>query len=294
MPKVSPILYVDDEPSNLLLFERYFEDGYAIHTARSGAEALEILDREPIELILTDQRMPGMTGVELLSKVAETRPDVARMIVTAHSDVRVVIDAINSGRVDQYISKPWEPDELQVILDRGLESFALRRRNRELVAQLETAHPERVAAAEAPLDEAVVLYVDDEPQNLEVFARAFGKDFTIVTALSGKEALELLGEREIHLIVADQRMPEMTGVELFEIVVRERPETVRIVLTAYLDIEAAVRAINSGGVYRYILKPWSPKEMRVVLERALEVYELRRRNRRLLAALDSPNSDRED
>lgn len=286
MPQRSSILYVDDEPTNLLLFERYFEDAYQIHTARSGAEALEILSREPIELVLTDQRMPGMTGVELLSRVAEKMPDTARMIVTAHSDVRVVIDAINTGRVDQYISKPWEPDELQVVLDRGLESNALRRRHRELVAELEASYPERIIAAEASLEEAVVLYVDDELQNLEVFERAFGQYFTLLTARSGKEALEILRRREVHLVVADQRMPEMTGVELFEIVVREMPETVRIVLTAYLDIEAAVQAINSGGVYRYILKPWSPKEMRVVLERALEIYELRRRNRRLLAALD--------
>lgn len=103
------ILAVDDEPANLRMLERLFHREYRILTANSGEEALEILQREDISLILTDQRMPGMTGTDLLRESLNTSPDAVKIILTGYTDIEALIDAINTSRIHKYMSKPWDP-----------------------------------------------------------------------------------------------------------------------------------------------------------------------------------------
>ncbi len=118
-----------------------------------------------------------------------------------------------------------------------------------------------------------VLYVDDEPANLVVFSAGLrGSQLPIVTAPSGAAALELMRKQEISVLVADQRMPGMSGVDLLDAVRTEFPDTVRILMTAYSDLEAAIDAINRGHVDLYLRKPWEPVELRQVLVGAVERY----------------------
>ncbi len=130
-----------------------------------------------------------------------------------------------------------------------------------------------------------ILYVDDEEHNLTVFEAAFEDYYTIHTALSARQALDILRLEEVHLVIADQRMPEMTGVQLLEALIDECPDVVRIILTGFVDIDAVIKAINAGRVYRYVTKPWDEIEFKVIIDRALESYELRWRQRRLLENL---------
>ncbi len=129
------ILYVDDEQDNLVSFKAVFRRQYNILIAESAAEALEILSKEAIGLVISDQRMPKMTGVELFEKIKDLYPDTIRMVLTGYSDMQAIIDAINKGNVYQYISKPWQADELKVIIQNALETHDLRRKNRELETQ---------------------------------------------------------------------------------------------------------------------------------------------------------------
>lgn len=129
------ILCVDDEEDNLLVFRSFFRRYYHIFTARSGPEALQLLQHQPVDLIISDQRMPNMTGVELLERVREDYPDMIRMILTGYSDIQAVVGAINKGKVYHYATKPWDGDELKNILDRALESYTLRQLNRRLVEE---------------------------------------------------------------------------------------------------------------------------------------------------------------
>lgn len=131
------ILYVDDDSAHLELFTRTFEDYYEIHRASSAHQALAILRRRPIHLIISDQRMPGMTGVQLFEAIQDELPDPVRMILTSYADVDAIIRAINAGRIYRFIKKPWDEQELRVILDRALESHDLKLRNRRLLAELE-------------------------------------------------------------------------------------------------------------------------------------------------------------
>ena len=130
-----------------------------------------------------------------------------------------------------------------------------------------------------------ILYVDDEPQNLYLFRSFFEHDYNVLTAKSGGEALELLQNQEIQVLLADQRMPGINGIQLLETVAREYPATVRVLVTGYADIDVVIDAINRGAVYRYLSKPWDIEEIKATIRNALEVYELKRKNQTLIGSL---------
>ncbi|MCF4966342.1 response regulator [Nostoc sp. CMAA1605] len=120
-----------------------------------------------------------------------------------------------------------------------------------------------------------ILVVDDEPDNLDLLYRTFRRDFQVLKAESGINALEILAvEGEVAVIISDQRMPEMKGTEFLSKTVPQFPDTVRIILTGFTDIEDLVEAINAGQVYKYITKPWDPGELKAVVQRAAETYDL--------------------
>jgi signal transduction histidine kinase len=132
------VLYVDDDTSNLVVFESGLRGELPVLTARSGAEALEIMRHHEIAVLLTDQRMPGMSGVELIEAVKTEYPDTIRMLVTAYSDIEAAIGAINRGQVHLYLRKPWEPVELKLTLTQARERYIAGRRVMELERRLTT------------------------------------------------------------------------------------------------------------------------------------------------------------
>ena len=121
-----------------------------------------------------------------------------------------------------------------------------------------------------------ILVVDDEQDNLDAFRFNFRKTFDILTATSGPEALGILENKDVAVVVTDQRMPKMTGVELLREVRIRQPDAVGIILTAFTDVDVLIEAINLGQVYRYITKPWDAKEVRGVLQYAIERFHLQR------------------
>jgi two-component system response regulator HupR/HoxA len=134
------LLIVDDEPGILETLAMTLSDDARVLTAPSGQEALEILEREDVSLVLTDQRMPGISGVDLLARARSLRPDAVRILLTGYADVDVIADAINRARVYRYIHKPWEPNELRLTVKRALEAYDLARENRDLTRRLEEAN----------------------------------------------------------------------------------------------------------------------------------------------------------
>ena len=133
----------------------------------------------------------------------------------------------------------------------------------------------------ADLSAFPVLVVDDEPDNLDAFRFNFKRVFTVHTAGSGDEALALLKQHDIAVIVTDQRMPKMTGLEFLKAARGVRPDAVGIILTAFTDVDVLIESINLGHVYRYITKPWDAKEVKGVLTQAIERFHLCRENARL-------------
>jgi len=120
-----------------------------------------------------------------------------------------------------------------------------------------------------------LMVVDDEPDNLALLYRTFRRDFEVVRAESAIAALKILDEQgEVAIIISDQRMPEMLGTEFLSKTVDRYPDTIRIVLTGYTDVEDLVEAINAGKVFKYITKPWIPDQLKVVIQQAGETYRI--------------------
>ena len=135
-----PVLYVDDEPENLRIFELTFRREFSILKARSGAEALEILHQQPVAVVLSDHRMPEMTGTDFLTQVREFDPRTVRLLVTAYGDAATLAQAINDGSIHRYVPKPWDPDEMRVTVRQAIELHALETERENLIAELTTLH----------------------------------------------------------------------------------------------------------------------------------------------------------
>ncbi|MCD4736963.1 MAG: histidine kinase [Bacteroidales bacterium] len=123
-----------------------------------------------------------------------------------------------------------------------------------------------------------ILYVDDEVHNLISFNATFRRDYRVLTAQSGKEGLKVLEENDVQLVLSDQRMPAMTGVQFLEKVRHQYPETIRMIITGFSDIDAVIGAINRGGIYKYITKPWDEREMMITIKNARQLFGLQEEN----------------
>jgi len=130
------ILFVDDEAQNLVSFKASYRRMYDVHTAESGEEGIEVLRNNDVDLVITDQRMPGMTGVEFLKTIIPEFPDTVRIVLTGFSDIEAIVGAINEGQVFRYITKPWDERELQMTLENARELSGLQKSRKDLVKEL--------------------------------------------------------------------------------------------------------------------------------------------------------------
>jgi signal transduction histidine kinase len=136
------VLVVDDEPDVVASVKDLLRLDYKVLGATRAAEGLAILEREPVHVVMTDQRMPEITGVQLLEKVRDRYPDAMRLLFTGYADVRAVVDAINRGNVYRYITKPWDPDELMAIIREACERYDLIAERRQLIEELKAKNVE--------------------------------------------------------------------------------------------------------------------------------------------------------
>lgn len=134
------ILYVDDEENNLYSFKATFRMKYKVLIALSGDEALEIMKSKPVHIIITDQRMPNMTGVEFLEKVIEKFPDPIRILLTGYADMGAVVDAVNKGKIFHYLAKPWNEEELDMTITRAFEKYEEKAEIKSMNAKLATSN----------------------------------------------------------------------------------------------------------------------------------------------------------
>ncbi len=139
-----------------------------------------------------------------------------------------------------------------------------------------------------------ILYVDDEEINLRIFRTSFRREFNVFTALSGREGLEVLKENKIHVIISDQRMPEMSGTQFLQKTLEDHPDLIRIILTGFADIEVIVQAVNSCNIYRYITKPYDMADMKLTLDHAIDSLMTKRQRNKLVKKLSLVNRELEE
>lgn len=138
-----------------------------------------------------------------------------------------------------------------------------------------------------------ILYLDDEQDNLISFKANFRREYDIHTTTSAHDAIEILKNNKIHVVLSDQKMPDISGVEFFELLKLEFPDPIRILVTGYSDIDAIIAAINQGDVYRYIKKPWKDHELRMEIETAYAMFAAREESKQKQLEIERANSELE-
>src|SRR5687768_4095816 len=138
-----------------------------------------------------------------------------------------------------------------------------------------------------------ILVVDDEPDVVKSVQDLLRYDYKVLGATRARDAIRLMEENEIAVVMSDQRMPEMSGVEFLGRARGEHPDAIRLLFTGYADIRAVIDAINQGNVFRYITKPWDPDELQTVIRQAVERYDMMVERKKLLTILQQQNKELE-
>lgn len=180
------ILYIDDEQENLLGFKYVFNKYYKVIIASSAEEGWQILKDHEIKVIITDQRMPKITGVQLLEKVADNYPNICRIILTGYTDVQDIIQAINKGKIFQFIRKPWDKEEVKIVIDNGIKLYDLQAKNLQLIESLQIANSEL-----ADINKTLEKKVEERTAEIEVKNKELEKHRNHLEELVKKRTLEL-------------------------------------------------------------------------------------------------------
>jgi serine/threonine-protein kinase len=260
------ILFVDDEERILTALRSIFRHNYRVFTATNGREALEFVTKFRPHVVVSDQRMPEMTGVDLLRQVKIASPQTVRMLLTGYSDLASIVGSLNDGEVFRFISKPWDNQEIQKTI---AEAAAIALELAETAATPPIV-PDRM--------EAGVLVVEAMGETLRSVTRLVGGACPVFHAPTLEEGLAQLRRHETAVIVADIASQGEDTIAAFRLLKQERPEILVIVLAEASDAELVIELINQAQVFRYINKPVNPDLLRQHTQAALTRYQSFKQN----------------
>ena len=265
------LLFVDDEERILNALRSIFRNQYTVFTASSGPEAMEFLKRFQPHVVISDQRMPEMTGVEFLRDVKEVAPNTVRMLLTGYSDLASIVGSINDGEVFRFISKPWDNTEIQKTIGEA-SAIALELAD---MAHTPTIVPENMDCA--------VLIVDRETQVFRAAKELMNGICPVIHALDAQSALAALAAQEVAVIVADVSSSDRESLATFKLLKQDHPEILSILMTAAADSELVIDLINQAQVFRFLSKPVNLKTLQQHVQAALARYQSFKKSPRLLS-----------
>ena len=238
---MATVLFVDDEPRILTSMRMLFRNTYNLLFANSGHEAMEILKSQRVDVVVSDQRMPGVTGIEVLRYARETQPDAMRILLTGYSDLNAVLGSINDGEVFRFIAKPWSNEQLSDTVAKAVEA-----------AQATAQHQNISLDAESGVG---VLVIDPDPQVHAAVSAALNDSLPVYHATSIAGALDVLSQTRIGVIVTETQVDNEPIVRFLGTLKAHHPQLVSVVLTGRADANHAINLINQGQIYRLVLKP---------------------------------------
>ncbi|KER10637.1 MAG: hypothetical protein HY22_03905 [[Candidatus Thermochlorobacteriaceae] bacterium GBChlB] len=274
MPEQVKILFVDDEQKVLESLELVFRDT-PIRLATSGDEALKILRAEEISVLVSDQRMPKMSGVELLREAKKISPHTIRILLTGYSDLEQVIDSINTGEVYRYINKPWDNAKLRETVQFAARMYEQQKELRDMSKGIKSSAS--TSANDTTIDSSIeLLFVDKNYEHLRGLKETFSEMRPTHVTADVDEGYHLLETRPIGVVVSDVLLNGFDGADFLAAVKERFPDVVTIMMTSSKDSSVAVRLINEGQIFRYIVKPFPKEAMRSTIDEALRRYVLQK------------------
>ena len=237
------ILFVDDEERILRSLALQFRREYEVLTESDPRRALQRLKSESVQIIVSDQRMPQMSGAELLAQARQIAPDTLRILLTGYSDLDAAVEALNSGGIFRYLTKPWDQQEM---------AFTLRQAAQIAARQLQAP---KTSAAIPPAALNVLLLDEDAPTLGVVAEFCVAGGHRLLRAASLSEAVALLNSQPIDLLVSDLQVAGEDTAPLLKSLAQAHPRLLSLVVTPFCDTQALLMLINEAQIFRYLPKP---------------------------------------
>ncbi len=255
------LLFVDDEERILNALRSLFRHDYRVFTATNGPEALEFAKRFNPHVVVSDQRMPDMPGVDLLREVRQIVPHSVRILLTGYSDLAAIVGSINDGEVFRFISKPWDNQEIRKII---AEAAAIALELAETAASPPIL-PEQLSTG--------ILVVDRGQEIFRAVKELFGTTCPVCHAADLEQAFDVLNQQEIAAILADIESGGDEVITAFKLLKTQHPAILTIVLTAAPDSELVIELINQAQIFRFLNKPVNLKMLKQHVQAALTRYQ---------------------
>jgi DNA-binding NtrC family response regulator len=248
------ILLVDDEERILRSLSMLLRTQYQIFATSDGNEALQILRQEKIHVIISDQRMPIMSGTELLRQARDIAPDTIRILLTGYSDADAALDALNDGEIFRYINKPWGPKELRETIAQAAHIAG----NLEALPQEPSLNMPSFLSNEPEIivnKRLSCLVLDRDEDTYLVVKEILGTSHDVYWSQDVGSALNILTSKSIAIMVTELSLGDIDLSSMIKTLKQEHPELLTIVLTNFKDTSRLVELINQAQVFRYLPKP---------------------------------------
>ena len=259
--KKGRILCVDDEPNILRSLRWLLQKEFDVEVAGSGQDGLGMVKKTSYDVILSDQRMPGMMGSEFLREARKLSPGSMRILLTGYSDLQAILRSVNEGEVFRFVSKPWISQELLQVVG---EAAAIAR-----------AHPppgpdaiNEIRAESASIGGECILVVDDDPGVVDLINEAIGTGPRVSYANNVAEAVAAFNEQDIGIVISNMRVGNVDATRMLKALKQQHPDIVAVVYTGATDAVDVIGLINQAQIFRFLPKPVKPTMLRIALTAA--------------------------
>lgn len=242
-PEKARILFVDDEPHILNSMRWLFKRDYDVTIAPGGQEAIDLLGQERFHVVVSDQRMPGISGIEVLREAKNQAPETMRILLTGYADLKAIVGSVNESEVFRFVTKPWVNQELKAVVKLAVDTA---------FKTAESAGREDQTPAGMDDD---ILVIDADPEIAEMVGNSLEGRFTVHHVTEVDAALALLAEHKVGVVVSETRVGNADITTLIKLLKQHQPEIVSVVVTEHGDTETIIELINQGQVYRFLQKP---------------------------------------
>lgn len=267
MSDKATILFVDDEEAIVDTLRASFRREYDVITTTDPNAALTIVNERPVHVLVADQRMPHMRGIELLSKVREVSPNTIRILLTGFSDLAAIVGSVNDGQVFRFISKPWNHQEIKAII---AQAAAIGLRTANVSAK----------SGQQSTDEAIdrrnqnhhLLVIDDDMATSQILKKLFTGSHEVHGVANVRQALEVLNESDISVIVSELQVSGEDTRPFLRVLKRRYPLIQSVLATKFVDSDDIIKLINQAQIYRFTSKPVSHGALRLSVNAALRQH----------------------
>jgi DNA-binding NtrC family response regulator len=263
MSDLPRILFVDDEERIVRSLLMMFKGSFQVHSTTDPDEALALLKQQHFHVLVSDQRMPQMLGVDLLRRARELSPNTMRLLLTGYSDLAAIVGSINEGEIFRYINKPWDAAELRNTLQRAAE----------IGQQLEIAARQTVTTPVLPATDLKILVIDDSVDVFNEVKKHLGQRFDVRWGETLEDAFSKLSEDVYALVLTDVKLKGVDITAAIKSLKQVSPSTLTLVLSVFQDSRLLIDLINQGQVFRYLPKPIRPHMLQISVEAAAGHYQ---------------------